>query len=283
MDFFSEHKKQIITVATLLLLILALATANKTANIPIIGNAISFVVTPLQKGVTVISHWVEDKTSYFRDNHNLAVENAELKNTIAELEAINKRLSLYEKENQKLSALLEISQKYAAYETTGTMIIAKDPGSWYDIFTIDKGKNDGITTNTVLTASGGLVGKVIESNSTNAKAQSILDNRSSVSAVSLRTSDRGVVRGDYTLTESGLCIMEYIDASAEIIEGDEIVTSSLSDIYPPGISIGYVQEIKYDSNGLTKYAIIKPHVDFKHLDTVLAIQNSSAALPVEEE
>ena len=70
---------------------------------------------------------------------------------------------------------------------------------------------------------------------------------------------------------SGLCRMEYIDAEAEIMEGDEIVTSHLSDVYPSGITIGRVKEIQTDANGLTKYAIIEPYVDFKHLDTVLII------------
>ena len=59
--------------------------------------------------------------------------------------------------------------------------------------------------------------------------------------------------------------MEYIDSDAEIMEGDEIVTSNLSEYYPAGISIGYVREIHKDENGLTKYAVIEPTADLKHL------------------
>ena len=123
----------------------------------------------------------------------------------------------------------------------------------------------------VLTSSNGLVGKIIESGETYSKALSILDSRSSVPAMSLRTEDLGVVKGEYSLMNNGLCRMEYIDSEAEIMEGDEIVTSHLSDVYPPGITIGRVKEIKTDANGLTKYAIIEPYVDFKHLDTLLVI------------
>jgi rod shape-determining protein MreC len=89
--------------------------------------------------------------------------------------------------------------------------------------------------------------------------------------MSLRTGDLGVVRGDYSLMDDGLCRMEYIDAESEIMKGDEIVTSQLSDIYPVGLTIGYVKEIVTDTNGLTKYAIIEPQVDFKHLSTLLVI------------
>ena len=47
----------------------------------------------------------------------------------------------------------------------------------------------------VLIAPEGLVGKVLESGATFSKAQSILDSRSSVPAMSVRTGDLGVVKG----------------------------------------------------------------------------------------
>ena len=117
---------------------------------------------------------------------------------------------------------------------------------------------------------------MLESGATFSKAQSILDSRSSVPAKSVRTGDLGVVKGDYTLSNNGLCKMEYIDGDAEIMVGDEIVTSHLSDIYPEGLAIGKVLEIETDTNGLTKYAVIEPYVDLKHLDTILIIDKNSA-------
>lgn len=283
MGFFEDYKKQIIAITTVILIVVSLITASKNSHIPIVSSTLGFIITPIQKITTTVGNWIEDKSSAFSDNFHLAKENEELKAEIAILEAENRQLLLYKKENVKLSELLEISQKYADYKTTGSQIIAKDPGNWYDIFILDKGKLDGITANMVLTDSSGLVGKIIESGQNYSKAQSILDNRSSVPAMSLRTNDLGVVKGDYALMNDGLCIMEYIDADAEIIEGDEIVTSTLSDVYPPGITIGKVKEIKADSNGLTKYAIVEPMVDFKHLDTLLIISGSKDKEPNKEE
>jgi rod shape-determining protein MreC len=65
--------------------------------------------------------------------------------------------------------------------------------------------------------------------------------------------------------------MEYIDNTTELTEGDEVITSNLSEIFPPGITIGYIKEISSDKSALTKQAIIKPAVDFKHLDSVMVI------------
>ena len=218
-----------------------------------------------------VTGWVSDSASEIVHRHELADENRELKEKIAELETENKRLSLYEDENEQLSSLLEVAQKYKDYETTGARVIAKDTGVWYDSFLIDKGSMDDIEANMPVISAGGLVGRVVKSSATYSNVYSILDSRSSVSAQSLRTGDLGVVTGDHELMEQGLCKMEYIDSDAEIMEGDEIVTSNLSEYYPAGISIGYVREIHKDENGLTKYAVIEPTADLKHLDTLLVI------------
>lgn len=274
-SFFEKYKKFIFTGAIILLTVLALVTSGKKLNATIFESALGFVVTPFQDITSGIGRWVENTTSERREQEEILAENESLREQVASLQADNTRLSLYETENAKLSALLKIAQKYPEYNTFGTTIIAKNPGSWYDVFTVDKGTSDGVEANMVLAAPEGLVGKIIESGATYAKGQSILDSRSSVPAMSARTGDLGVVKGDYTLMNNGLCKMEYIDAEAEIAVGDEIVTSHLSDVYPPGLTIGRVKEIKNDTNGLTRYAIIEPAVDLKHLDTLLVIDKTN--------
>ena len=291
-QFLERHKKHIIRAVTLVLVIVAVAASWKNINATLLESAIGVVVTPLQslsgrrtcslqgagagRGATGISSWVNTSITSAREKRDLKTENEELKTQIADLLAENKRLSLYDEENKRLSALLDIAQRYPELESTGTSVIAKDPGVWYDVFTIDKGTNDQMTANMVLIAPEGLVGKVLESGLTYSSAQSILDSRSSVPAMSLRTGDLGVVKGSYTLLNEGLCTMEYIDAEAEIMVGDEIVTSHLSDIYPAGIPIGKVAELETDPNGLTKYAIIEPFVDLKHLTTILAVSKGGS-------
>lgn len=276
MEFFRSYKKQIFRLAVIILVILAFVTVGKKTNATVFDNIFGVVITPVQDAVTSITDWFGDTFNSLRTERDLKTENEELKARIELLEQENSRLSLYEEENKRLTELLEIKQKFAAYTTTGADITSKDPGSWYDSFVIDKGTAHGLKADMPLTAEGGLVGHIYETGLTYSKAISIIDSRSAVSAMNLRTMDIGVVKGDYTLMNSGLCLMEYISADADIVEGDEIVTSHLSDIYPEGITIGHVREVYSDSNGLTKYAVIEPAVDFKHLKTVLVIVDSDA-------
>lgn len=274
-QFIEKHKKKLILLLCAFLLVSAALTSGRTRALPT-NSALGFIITPLQKAVTNIAGFVGDRLQAFTDKRDLATENQALLAQIEALEAENKRLQLYAEENERLSGLLQIARQYADYTTTGAHVIAKDPGNWFDTFLIDKGSLDGIAGDMALLTSEGIVGRVVEAGASYAKAQSILDPNSSVSAKSLRTGDISVVKGDYTLMGDGLCRMEYIDASAQIIEGDEIVTSSLSDIFPAGIPIGIVKEIKSDSNGLTKYAIIEPFADLKHLETLLVVTGEAS-------
>lgn len=274
-EFFLKHKKRIIGAGIAILVLVTVIASGIKLNATLLESAIGVVVTPFQDLTTGISSWIDDTVTSARNKTKLKDENEELKQQIAELTNKNRKLSMYETENERLTALLKIAQKYPSYDSVGARVIAKDPGIWYDGFTINKGTTSSISANMVLIAPEGLVGKVLESGATFSKAQSILDSRSSVPAMSVRTGDLGVVKGNYSLANHGLCKMEYIDGDAEIMVGDEIVTSQLSDIYPEGLAIGKVLEIETDTNGLTKYAVIEPYVDLKHLDTVLVLDKGA--------
>ena len=269
MNFFKKNKKFFITFLTIICIILAILTVNRT-NQSFFEKALTSVLAPIQNFATKSVSFIKDKFQIIININNLAEENEDLKLELELKEQEIKRLEQVQIENEKLVNLLNTSSKYAEYTKITANIIAKDAGNWYENFIIDKGEEEGIEKNMVVLAVGGLVGKVEEVYSNYAKVSSIINGTYSVSARSVRTDDEGFVKGD--LSKTGTYKMEYIDKEAEIKEGDEIVTSHLSEIYPAGITIGYVKEIYLDeSNKLSKTAILEPSVDFKHLETVLII------------
>lgn len=275
LQFWDKYKKKIIAVLIAVMGIIALVTSQSSLNASLFESAIGVVVTPFQDIISGVSSWAESTITSARDQSSQKEKMEAIQEELALLQQENRRLALYEEENKRLSALLNIAQKYPDYDSFGASISAKSPGAWYNTFTLDKGTRDGVSAEMVLIAPEGIVGKVLESGLTYSKSQSILDSRSSVPAMSARTGDLGVVKGDYTLMNDGLCKMEYIDAESEIMIGDEIVTSHLSEIYPTGLLIGKVIRLETDTNGLTKYAIIEPYVDFKHLDTLLVLNKTT--------
>lgn len=269
MKIFIKNKKVFIIFFIILSIFLGIFSLNRL-NPSLIEKNIGFILTPIQNVLTSSSNWIKIKINTFSNIKQLEDENKFLK---LELEIKNQEinnLKHIERENQKLSELLNTSSKYIEYPKITSNIIGKDPGNWYENFIIDKGEKEGLKKNMVVIAYGGLVGKIEEVGQNYSKVSSIINGTYSVSSKTLRTDDEGFVKGDPA--NKGICKMEYIDKDADIKEGDEIITSHLSDIYPPGITIGYVTGVSLDkSNNLSKTAIIKPIIDFKHLEKVLII------------
>lgn len=263
--------KHILIGITVFLITLSFITIKIRPQITFVEKGIGLVVMPIQKGLTNIENWFSDKVYDIKKIKTLGFENELLLKEINELKYENKILQQDKVELARLRNLYELDQKYAKYPKIGAQVIGKDPGNWYNVFLIDKGENDGLKVNMVVLSGNGLVGHIIEVGPGYSKVLSIIDDDSSVSSKILRTSDLSFVTGDKILNGKGLCKVEYLDNDAEIVVGDEVVTSHLGSIYPPGILIGNIKEIKYDENNLTKYAYISPVVDFKHLEEVLVL------------
>lgn len=287
MEILNKHKKIFILVISFLCIVTIILSVAFRVNPTFVESILGHVVTPFQKIVTSITTSFNDKLYFLSNINKVESENKILSEKISTLMDERDRLYLVEEDSKILYELYKLDQKYPNYSKTGAYIIAKDSSNWYHRFTIDKGKNFNLQKNMVVLGSGkfdrnsleatnsyskgGLVGRITESADNFSKVVSIIDETSVVGAMCLRTGDIGFVKGDIELMPDGVCKMDNIDSNARIIEGDEIVTSHLSEIYPPGIIIGYVRSIKLDPNGLTKYAIIEPIVDFKHMDRVLVL------------
>lgn len=262
--------------------VISIVIVSKTFDIPVLTTGVSFVLSPFERAITFVSTQTGNFFDYFKNVDELLDENEALKKANEKLSYENTILSQYEEENNSLKQLLEMKQLYADYDGIGANVIGKGTSNWYQVFKIDKGTKAGVKENSVVLADGGLVGHVWEGEGVTvsgtltfeSKVLSIIDDRSSVSAKVVRTGDVGIVSGSVELVGQGLCLLE-IDIASEVVKGDQIITSHLSSIYPPGILIGTVEEVMEGKNGLTRYAYVKPVVDFKHLEQVLVIQNKS--------
>ncbi len=237
-----------------------------------VKSTVSYAMVPVTKGMNKVGTWFNDKADEIKTFKNIKEENAELKNTIADLQNKN-ALSVEERnELEQLRELYKLSTQYSEYETVGARIINKDASNWYSTFTIDKGSKDGIEVDMNVIGGGGLVGIVYEVGENYSLVRSIIDDESNVSAQFASTSDKCIVKGSLQLINDGVLKVFNINKDAQVTNGDMIVTSNISSKFLPGILIGYVKNIEEDANNLTKSAYLTPVVDFAHLDIVLVIR-----------
>lgn len=237
-----------------------------------VKQASGFLITPVQKGINGFGLWMSGLTDNFEDAQTLRKENEELKARVDSLTEENSRLIQDKEELQRLRKLYELDEQYDEYEKIGARIIAKESGNWFQLFTIDKGSDDGIKPDMNVVSDGGLVGIVTETGPNWSTVRSIIDDNSNVSAMISTTSDQCIIAGDLRLIDEGsLNLVKLTDADNKVHVGDKVVTSYISEKFLPGILIGYISELNNDANNLTKSGYITPVVDFRHLQEVLVI------------
>lgn len=237
------------------------------------GDGIAGVVLkPFQTAFSFVSNKTSDFFEFWVDMKTLKEENLALSEEVDKLNAQNRELLGFRAENERLRELLALKESGSLGETVGCDIIAKDPGNWFNIFTLDKGQNDGISVNDVVVTAKGVVGRISEVTKTTSKVVSIIDVNSSVGALVTRTQDIGSLDGELALGEEGLARLNYITSGAKLVSGDTIETSGLGGIFPKGLLIGTVTEAKDSVSGLSGYAIVKPAVDFERIREVLVIK-----------
>jgi rod shape-determining protein MreC len=271
MEWLSRHKRFFLISGMVICLTAIIFTANPHFRPTLFEKVMGYTVVPLQQGASGVSGWFGNRVGAVRNTNRLLDENARLREQIGQLTQENRRLMFADEENKELSALLNIAQKYAELPTEGATIIGKDPNDWYNSFNINKGTNHGLSRNMAVIGDFGLVGVIREVYPNYAKVITIIDSRCSVAVKNTRTEDIGMLKGDVRLMQQGLCRVDYINASAQILPGDEIVTSAHSSIFPPGIIVGTVISVDPNPDGLTMYAIVQPAASIDRIENVLVV------------
>ena len=243
-------------------------TTEKPRKVTLIESVFSNIIEFPQKLYVNAKAYVTEDESFFSDVEALKSENEELKKQIEELET---KLINYDEMSATVSTLrthLNLSEKYPDYNLIVADIISDSATSWEATYVVNKGANHGVKPGMTVIATDGLVGYVESVTKTTSKIISILDAGNAVSAKISRTRDEIVCKGSVSSTEDQVLKIVNIPIGTTIIEGDKIETSGIGGVYPKGISIGNVTEIKNKKNPIENEALIKTSVDFNRLETI---------------
>jgi rod shape-determining protein MreC len=92
----------------------------------------------------------------------------------------------------------------------------------------------------------------------------LTDRLAGVGAMISRTLAKGILKG----TGESQCQLSYLDYGADVREGDLVVTSGDSEIFPRGLVLGHVVSIARDPRYSSLTATIEPAVAFDRLSAV---------------
>ena len=246
-------------------------TTIKNEQLRPIRTAVGYFLLPVQTGVNRVGSAVYSNFKNQEKMRTALADNESLREQVATLTIENTRLQSDSYELSRLRKLYELNQTYGQYRMTGARVIAKDTGNWFHVFRIDKGARDGIKPDMNVVGDGGLIGIVTDVGDNYATVRSIIDDVSRVSAMAIQSNDTCIVSGNLQLYANGKLKISDITDTADIKDGDAIVTSTVSSKFLPGILIGYAGDLKTDPDRLTRSGTLVPVADFETIQEVLVI------------
>ena len=180
-----------------------------------------------------------------------------------------------EEEIQELKDTLELNKTLTEYEPLNATILSRNKSYWFNTITIDKGTSSNIEENMAVITKNGFIGKIskVYKNSSEVKLITADDINFKV-GVAIRTNgmDHYAIMNGYD-KKTNTVQVTGIDKTAIINKGDIVLTSGLGELFPAGIYIGEVEEIKSDKYNLSKIISVKTKQNFDdmHYVTVLKV------------
>ncbi len=259
---------------------------RNSSEISIAENGIGSLFSRVQSAFTSATESARQFAQRWRDYDKLeddyealSVENQQLS---LQLQSAQEAI----RENERLQAALDAKSRYEALDPIFARVIARDPGQWFETFSINRGKNDGVNAGMSVVNGDGLIGRVYEAGMNYAKVICIIDSRSAVACMVQSTRDNGIMRGRVAANDDDAqCFVYYLPNLNSIMPGDAVITSGTDSLFPKGLHIGTVTAVSMDAGSEGSYAVIAPSADFKHIEEVFVLRevietDRDEALPV---
>ena len=257
---------------------LLLITFSLTVGSNIVSQGVNDVTNILGRMLAYPANSVNDFMESISNLTNTYQENQTLKQKVETIYELEVQLNDLKKDNEKMKEALKLQDTLNDYTLINATVIARNPDTWRDIVTINKGANDGLTPQMSVMSDNGLVGKVLDVNTTSARVALLSNNDNTlVRVAAMIQGEKESIYG--TLTgfdhEKNILIMSQIQATQEIKVGDKVVTSGLGGVSPSSLYIGTVEEVAMDRFGLYKEVRIKPAADTNDVRYVTVVKRTS--------
>lgn len=184
----------------------------------------------------------------------LVSENAELRKQLLLAQAGLAQIDSMDEENRSLRSLLEARQRLNLHAQLAELIeVDLDP--YRHRLLIDQGSNQGVTAGQAVIDAHGLIGQVLDPQSDSAQVILITDPGH---AIPVRVARNGLRAIAYGTGEIDRLELPHIPFSADIIAGDQLLTSGLGGRFPGGVPVAVVKEVRGDDSAAFAVAEATP-------------------------
>ena len=174
-------------------------------------------------------------------------------------------------EKDRLEGLLNLKQN-SGYDTVVTRVIARDPSVWFNTITIGAGSSSGIELNMPVVTGGGIVGRIVSLSPWTAQVMLITDEQAAAGAVVGQLGESNALGPVKGLGQRGLAEMRFVSGLEKVEVGDHVLTTGQDGIYPPGLSVGEVIEVRHGTATQPHVIYVRPSARLDQLENVAVLQ-----------
>jgi len=264
------------------LVVMAVDAQDNFTKQNVFKDGIQTLVSPVQRATSWVTGTVGGFFRQVGSFGSTTSENDRLTRQLkaAELELRNAQAAMAE--NERLRELLNLKEK-TGYDQVAARVIARDGSVWFNTVTISCGRSSGIALNMPVVTSGGIVGRVIAVSPWTAQVMLITDEKAAAGAIIGKLGESGALGSVRGLGNSGLVEMRYVSGLQKVATGDFIMTTGQDGIYPPGLNVGEVVEVKQGTATQPHQIYIKPSARLDQLAEVAVLLYQPPQRPVPEQ
>ena len=268
-------KRRIILIVLLFLFIIAFLTIILPNNN---GNYLTDITkdttTSFEKIIYSPFRFIATKINDYKSLKDIRKKYQALLPEIERIDSLKAENIELRKELADLKEELKIDHTLSEYEFLNATVINRNVATWYNTITIDKGSYNGVEKDMAVVSSHGLIGKVISTSTFTSNVRLITTsdtkNKISITIASGNNYVHGLIK-NYNY-KTGYLEIEGISNTERILKDSYVYTSGLGGIFPSGILVAKVTNIKTDEYDLAKLIDATPIVDFNDINYVAILK-----------
>jgi rod shape-determining protein MreC len=253
--FFARGPSPLARLTFFTALSLALmATDSRLQYLANVRENLMTLLHPLQVIASAPLQLYQNTDEYFSTHHYLLAENARLKKQALMQGIALQRMNLLNLENANLRNMLDAKQSLAETSTLAEIIhVGRD--SFTKKIIVNRGKNHHVVTGAAAVDAKGVIGQVTRTYPSSSEITLITDKSLAIPVQIERNGLRAIAFGhgrDNTLD------LPYLPANVDIKRGDKLVTSGIDGVYPAGLAVATVIEMRTTQDSPFAHIICAP-------------------------
>lgn len=272
-DRFRRRKGPSRAGECLLICLLSFGLLIIEANFPAVQQVRGIgelILVPVQASVRLVSGGFRGVQGYFRDQSSLMRENQELRARLLRQDVDLQQMTALKSENEALRTLHTLNAQLGSDNLTAETLPGNPDPSRHRV-TLNKGSRQGAYIGQPVVDSGGVVGQVTRDYLVTSEALLISDANHALPVMFERTGLQAIALG--TGRRDHRLLLPFVPAHADVIQGDTVVSSGSGGLFPAGLRVGVVEDVRNSLGEAFLEAFVSPSANLESPRQVLLLRS----------